>query len=228
MKNQLHTIKNHWQSILFSLLILGFSLAMGNIVAPYTSWERNVDFLMTKQFIIHLDHYRLAFYIHIFSSVIVLVCGAFLFSKYILIRYKTLHKWIGKLYVVILLLLSAPSGMVMAFYANGGVWVKLSFILLTPLWWYVTVRAYTAIRAGKVNEHIQWMTRSYALTLSAVSLRVYQMVFSSMEIINPELQYLVISWGSWMGNLFFAEIYMYYKSVFKKSVNLNTIATHLS
>jgi len=60
------------RSLLFSGLILFSTYLMLQIILPYTTWKWNVDFLMTKQFVIHLDHYRIAFYTHIFSSVIVL------------------------------------------------------------------------------------------------------------------------------------------------------------
>ena len=200
----------HVKSFLFCGLILLSTIGMTNIIMPYLSWKWNVDFLMTKQFIIHLDHYRFAFYIHIFSSLVILFSGAFLFSSYVLKHYSKLHRNIGKVYVGLLLGLSAPSGLIMAYYANGGIWVKISFLILTPLWWYFTYKGYTSIRHKKVKAHKAWMTRSYALTLSAISLRGYQFIFGYTIEMNPEMQYLLISWISWVGNLLIAEVYIRY------------------
>jgi len=208
MKIPSFTLRNSI-SLSFSAFILFSTYLMVCIVYPYTTWKWDVDFLMTKQFIIHLDHYRAAFYTHIFSSVIVLFCGAFLFSAFILNRFSALHRSFGKLYVVLILFLSAPSGLVMAFYANGGLWVKISFLILTPLWWFFTYRGYTSIRKGKVNDHKTWMIRSYALTLSAISLRTYQLVLGHINLMNPEYHYLFVSWISWVGNFAIAEIYIH-------------------
>jgi hypothetical protein len=65
---------------------------------------------------------------------------------------SSLHKTFGKLYVILILLLSAPSGMVMALYANGGALTKLSFLILTPLWWYFTLKGYLTIRPGRLSS----------------------------------------------------------------------------
>ena len=207
------------KSFIFSGIVLFFTYLMARIIFPYFSWKWDVDFLMTKQFIIHLDHYRLAFYTHIFSSILVLFSGSILFSSYILKSFPRLHRNFGKLYVGILLFLCAPSGMVMAFYANGGIWVKVSFIILTPLWWYFTFKGYTTIRKRKIIAHKRWMIRSYALTLSAISLRAYQFILGHFTLIDVELQYLVISWVSWVGNLILAELIIQFSKEAKRINN---------
>lgn len=183
-----------------------FTALMVTIVLPYLSWRWDIDFLLTKQHIIHLLHYRTAFYLHIFSSVFILFAGAFLFSKTIIKKYRQLHRWSGKIYVLLLLLISAPTGMVMAFYANGGWPAKISFLILCPLWWYCTYMGYRKIRQKKIKEHEVWMIRSYALTLSAVSLRIYQMLLGGTGIFDLETQYIFVSWVSWVGNLVVAEV----------------------
>lgn len=207
-------------SLLWITFISFFSLKMLEIILPYTSWEWDVDFLLTKQFIVHLDHYRLAFYSHIFSSLFVLFGGAFLFSNYILKNHPKAHRWIGKSYILLLLLISAPSGMVMAFYANGGWMAKMSFLILTPLWWWCTYKGYQMARGQQFKAHKTWMMRSYALTLSAVSLRIYQLILGHFFYLDPELQYVLVSWVSWLGNLLVVEwmihgnhkmIFYYYK-----------------
>jgi len=199
-------------SITWMSWIFIFTGLMVNIVLPYSSWEWNVDFLRTKQHIVHLFHYRSAFYLHIFSSCIVLFTGAFLFSKSIIKNLRQLHRWAGKIYVALLLLISAPSGMVMAFYGNGGWAARISFLILCPLWWYFTYLGYRKIRQKKIIEHEKWMIRSYALTLSAISLRFYQMILGNYGIFDPTTQYVFVSWVSWLGNLAVAELIIYLRS----------------
>ena len=188
--------------------ILIFTILMLQIVLPYLSWEWDIDFLQTKQAIIHLFHYRSAFYLHIFSSCLVLFSGAFLFPKVIIKKFSTLHRWAGKIYVLLLLLVSAPSGAIMAFYANGGWPAKTSFLILCPLWWYCTYMGYRKIRQKKIKEHEVWMIRSYALTLSAISLRFYQMILGNTGIFDPDTFYVIVSWISWLGNLLVAEVWV--------------------
>lgn len=206
-------LQKNSKSILWISCISFFSFLMFQIIWPYTSGDWEVDFLMTKQSIIHLDHYRLAFYTHIFSSLIVLCCGAFLFSRQILKYFPRLHRYAGRLYVLCLLAFSAPSGLIMACYSNGDWLVRLSFLILTPLWWWTTFKAYQTIRRGQVQAHQDWMTRSYALTLSAISLRLYQLFLPSLISLDPVLQYTLVSWLSWTVNLGFAEYLIYRRAM---------------
>ncbi|MFT5765421.1 MAG: hypothetical protein ACI8X3_002858, partial [Saprospiraceae bacterium] len=53
--------------------------------------------------------------------------------------------------------------------------------------------------------HKVWMMRSYALTLSAVSLRIYQLILGHFFYMDPVVQYLLVSWVSWLGNLMILE-----------------------
>lgn len=200
-----------FSSLLFTGLVVYFSWRMYQIVLPYTSGAWDVDFLLTKQMIIHLDHYRFAFYGHIYSSLMVLLSGALLFSKQVLRLWPKIHRMTGKVYVGLVLGISAPTALVMGFYANGGWGAALSFIILAPLWWYTSWMGYSTIRKKKVQAHRYWMLRSYALTFSAVTLRVGQMLLGYFWVLDPEFQYILVSWGSWMLNLVLVELYIYYE-----------------
>lgn len=183
-----------------------FTFLMGNIVWPYTSGRLDIDFLLSKQHIIHLQHYRWSFYLHIFPALLVLAAGATQFSGRILKKTPVLHRWVGRAYAFSILCVCGPGALVMAFYANGDAFTKASFVTLSLLWWWFTWSAYRAIRAGDVRRHGAWMIRSYALTLSAISLRVMQFGLSSYSDVSPEEAYEIVAWPSWVLNLLLAEL----------------------
>ncbi len=201
-------IKKYFTSLFWFLIVLFFSYQMFSIIWPYTGFTWDIDFLLTKQHLKTIDYYRLAFYSHIFSSGIVLLCGAFLFSKHILKKWPKFHRLAGRTYVALLLLISAPSGLIMGFHANGGWSVQLSFLLLTPLWWWFTWKGLQSAMRKDFQTHRIWMIRSYALTFSAISLRVYQFLLGTFIVMEPEMQYLLVSWLSWLGNWGLVEIWM--------------------
>lgn len=194
------------------------SILLGQIIYPYLSWELDIDFLQTKQHLIHHWYYRAAFYIHIFSSLPVLFFGAFLFSDRIQKRFSKIHRMMGKSYVGLVLLFSAPSGMVLAMHANGGLAVQLSFLLATPLWWYFTWQGLQTAMAKDFMAHRRWMLRSYALAFSAVTLRASQLLLNLIGWIPPEYQYLFVAWESWMLNLILVEIYLHWEWINSKLV----------
>lgn len=182
-----------------------FTLLMGHIVWPYTSGRLDIDFLLSKQHIIHLQHYRVSYYLHIFPALLVLAGGMTQFSGMVLKKIPFVHRWVGRVYAFSILGVCGPAALVMAFYANGGVFNKISFILLSLLWWWTTWKAWRAIRTGRVKEHGAWMIRSYALTLSAISLRVMQFGLAMYTDTSPETAYQVVAWPSWVLNLLLAE-----------------------
>ena len=183
-----------------------FSVLMGRIVWPYTSGRLDIDFLLSKQHIVHFWHYRLAFYLHIFPALLVLLSGLTQFSGAILNRVPALHRWVGRLYAFSILGLCGPAAMLMAWYANGGPIARASFLLLSVLWWWSTWVAYRAIRAGDIRKHGAWMIRSYALTFSAITLRVMQFGLAMYSDIDPETAYRLVAWPSWVLNWMAAEL----------------------
>src|ERR1043166_8840036 len=87
----------------FLLLTVFFSLLMLMKTLPYFSFRYDVDFLLTKQSILHHLYWRLAFYTHISFSIIVLLTGGFQFSKYLIYKKTKIHRLVGKTYVILVL-----------------------------------------------------------------------------------------------------------------------------
>lgn len=188
-------------------LLAFFTWVMFRIIWPYTSGRTDIDFLLTKQHIIHLLHYRGAFYLHIFPALLVLAAGLTQFSGVILRRMPGLHRWVGRVYAFSILLVCGPAGMLMAWYANGGPLAQSSFLVLSGLWWWCTWVAWRAIRgAGDIRRHGAWMLRSYALTLSAITLRLMQFGLASYTNIDPEEAYRLVAWPSWVMNIMVVEV----------------------
>lgn len=198
-------------SALVSVMVLTGFYFMLRLTIPYFSFATNIDFLLTKQSILHVDIWRWSFYTHISSCLIVLIIGLLQFSKFILNQTPSLHRALGKIYVLCVLTISAPSGLIMGIYANGGFWAKTSFVLISVGWWLFTFQAYRLIRMQQIEKHIQFMIRSYALTLTALTLRLYVLVFPHFFILPAKEMYTLVAWLSWIPNLIIAEIVIRYK-----------------
>jgi hypothetical protein len=193
-------------SIVF-LTILYASYLLILLSLPYIYFEKNVEFLLTKQLIYHIRPWRYSFYIHVFSSPIVILTRLHQFTPYIILKRPKLHRRLGYTYSIVVLLISGPSALIMSFYANGGYPSQVSFVLLTLLW--ITFTALSLIKAknGKYISHARWNIRGYALTLSAVTLRFYLYLFDSMNLpLDPKTTYIIVSYLSWTLNLLFAEL----------------------
>jgi hypothetical protein len=183
-----------------------FSYLMLRITLPYLAFQIDTDFLVTKQSIIHIRHWRYAFYTHVCTSIFVLFLGVFQFIRRLVYGYPRLHRWIGMTYVVIVTCLSGPSGLVMGYYANGGIYARVSFVTLSILWIGYTAYAYVLARRRDIVVHQAFMLRSYALTLSAVTLRTYAFILPMFIHMRGRDEYVLIAWMSWIPNLIIAEL----------------------
>ena len=173
---------------------------------PYIHFEKNVDFLETKQLIYHIKPWRYSFYIHVFASPIVIIGGILQFNRWIMRKYTGIHRKVGYVYILTVLLVSGPSAFIMSLYATGGYLAQISFVTLTLLWIAFTFQAFRLAKKGDYENHVKWMIRSYALTLSAVSLRFYAYLFDYFNVdISPRETYIILAYMSWIPNLLFSE-----------------------
>ncbi len=174
----------------------------------YTSFRDDVQFLLLKQDYIHNPLWKTAFYIHVFSAVIALFAGFTQFSSQFLQEYRKLHRLVGKIYVLNILLVNAPVGMIMALYANGGLLGKTAFVLLDILWFWFTYKAVIAAKKRDFVSHRNYMIRSYALMFSAITLRTWKIILSQSFDIEPSQLYIIYSWMGFVPNLLIAEWYV--------------------
>ncbi len=198
---------------LLSLYAL-FCMLMLQITLQYIPIQPDVAFLRIKQDYIGLMHYKWAFFVHVFSAIFVLGAGFTQFSPTLRIRFPQIHRWSGWLYVGITLLFAAPSGFVIGLYANGGFPSQLAFCLLAILWFAFTWMALKRAMGQDFSAHRRWMIRSFALALSAITLRAWKYVLVALFHPRPMDVYMLVAWLGWVLNLLIAE-YIIYKS-FKK------------
>ena len=134
---------------------------------------------------------------------IALVLGALQVSSTLRSNYLDLHRWLGRIYVVAVIV-SGTGGLVMALESTGGLVTHFGFGMMAVCWLGCTITAYRHIRAGNVVLHRAWMLRSYALTLAAVTLRVY-LPLSQVAGIEFIEAYRAIAWLCWVPNLLVVE-----------------------
>lgn len=190
-----------------------FCFLMLQITLQYIPVHTDVAFLRIKQDYISMWHYKYAFFIHAYTAVLALPAGFTQFFLFIRSKYPWLHSITGYIYVISILLFAAPSGFVIGIYANGGLSSQIAFLLLAILWFWFTLKAILAIKNKNIVSHKQWMIRSFALTLSAITLRAWKYIIVATFHPRPMDVYQIVAWLGWVLNLVVAEIliYHYYK-----------------
>lgn len=202
------SVKKNISSFFKTLIIIGFGYffwLMLKITLEYIPFNPNVSFLMIKQTEVQdRPEYLSFFYTHVYTSIFVLISGflAILRKNF---GIENFHRNIGKVYIFLILILAAPSGIYMGFFANGSFLSKISFVILGSLWWFTTYKAYQSARKKRFKEHKQWMWRSFALTLSALTLRIWKVIIVYLFHPNPMDVYQIIAWLGWIPNILLIE-----------------------
>lgn len=187
-----------------------FFILMLKLTWQYMSLKKDVAFLQIKQTeVSEIPFYITFFYIHVYSAIFVLLSGFFQFNDTLLKKHPLLHRNLGKLYVFVILFLSAPSGLFIGLFANGGFFSKISFVTLSILWFYFTYKGFISIKNKNIPLHKAFMLRSFALTFSAITLRFWKVILVYLFHPAPMDLYQIIAWLGWIPNLLIVEYYLY-------------------
>jgi len=187
------------------LLFSFFFVLMAQITLQYIPVRTDAAFLAIKQDYIHITPWLIAFFVHVFTSMFALAAGFTQFSGSMLRRYTAIHRIVGKCYVVDILFITGPASFIMALLANGGISSRIAFTCLSLLWMYSTAKAWQTAKAGLFTQHRNWMYRSYALTLSAVTLRGWKWLLIALFHLRPLDTYKIVAWMGFVPNLLVAE-----------------------
>lgn len=141
--------------------------------------------------------------LHFVGGGIVLLAGASQFHAGLRARHPRFHRGLGRVYVGGVLI-GGIAGLYLAFHASGGLAGRFGFGLLAVCWLVSTSMALKFILQRNIQQHQCWMIRSYALTLGAVTLRVYLPLFPMLGL-PFEQAYAAIAWLAWVPNLIIAE-----------------------
>lgn len=193
-------------NIMLIIIYAFFVFLLLKISLQYIPYNTDVAFLRIKQDVIDIPFYKLAFFTHVYTAIFVLPAGFTQFSVYVRRKLPLLHKYTGWIYAVTVILFAGPSGFYMGIYANGGVVSQMSFCLLASLWILFTAMAITKAIQRDFKSHRAFLIRSFALTLSAITLRAWKYLLVFLFHPRPMDVYEIVAWLGWIPNIIIAEL----------------------
>jgi hypothetical protein len=142
------------------------------------------------------------FYLHVGLAPIALALLPVQFSKGLRKNRPAVHRWLGRLYGGAILL-AGISGIWLAYTTEEGPVAAAGLGLLSVVWLWTTGTAIWHAMKRRIVQHRAWMIRSAALTLAAVTLRIYLPIGAAT--VGFEASYPIICWLAWVPNLMLAE-----------------------
>jgi uncharacterized membrane protein len=123
----------------------------------------------------HYEPFKWWLLVHGVVAACALFLGPMQFSDRLRLRYTKLHRVVGRVYVAGVLI-GSPIGAFIQYRFDEQVGMSRSFTIATMvdglLWMLTTVIALAFALKGKIQQHRQWMTRSYAVAIVFLEVRV--------------------------------------------------------
>ncbi len=141
---------------------------------------------------------------HISGGLLALTIGPFQFWKAFRNKYLTTHHWMGRIYLIAILI-----GVISSSYLAWTTGLKSSLNWAVALqglafaWIVTAAMAYISIMRGQIQQHKEWMTRSYVVTFAFVSFRW----LNELPVLE-ELSGSTLIWMSWAIPLMITEIFL--------------------
>lgn len=143
----------------------------------------------------------LPFWIHTVLGPLALLLGVFQFLP--ATRRSAYHRWAGRIYVAACLI-GGATAFVIAFTTSAGPMAATGFVILSLLWMGATLVAVVKAVQRDFRAHRVWMIRSFALTASAITLRLILAAGALAD--QPFMTaYVFAAWACWIINLMIAE-----------------------
>jgi uncharacterized membrane protein len=141
----------------------------------------------------HIAPFRMWLLPHGLAAACALFLGPFQFSERLRRKYLTLHKSFGYLYIAGCYI-GAPLGIYIQWFEEKLGTYSHSFTIATvmdaAIWIFATTMALIMIRAKRMQQHRQWMIRSFACALIFLEVRTILVFFRL-----PETAAEMVVWG---------------------------------
>lgn len=157
---------------------------------------------------------------HIGFAAVAMVTGFFQEWPWFRRRFRRAHRSLGRVYVLGGVLPASILAGVIGAVSPFGPMSAVSHVFLAVLWFSCTVAGFRAARQRRFVEHRAWMVRSYVLTMSIVSNRLWHLVwmpvlapqvdtwFQGSEVAMLQAEMALTNWLGWTVPLVVAEVWL--------------------
>ena len=152
----------------------------------------------------HFARYIIPLRLHIAGGLGAILTGPWQFSQKLRVRALNFHRWLGRFYLLEVAL-GSIAGFFMAVVSKQGLPTHLGFGILAVLWFFTGLQAYRMVRRRNIEAHRHWMVRNFALTLAAVTLRIYMPLMLGVLHWPFRQTFITVAWLCWIPNLLAAE-----------------------
>jgi len=152
--------------------------------------------------------HRLLTFAHILPASLLFVLMPLQFVRRIRMRYPDLHRWGGRL-VIVLGFMVAISALIMSTTMSiGGVTEQTATTLFAVLFLVFLSVGFQNIRRGRIARHREWMIRAFGVSLGIATTRPIVGAFFAARRLSPQEFFGIAFWLGFTLTLSGAEVYI--------------------
>ena len=145
--------------------------------------------------------------LHIATGIVALLTGPMQLWLGITNRRLEVHRRLGIVYMSSVVVSSAAA-FYLAFHTDLGVVFGAGLTSLAVAWLLTTGMAYTAVKRHLMDQHKEWMIRSYVVTTAFVTFRVLFLILESAGVGSLNERLTIASWFCWAVPLLLTEAWL--------------------
>jgi len=193
----------HWTFFFgAALVVFGIFLLTLHPFEAYLAGAPASDSALTHRLRNNSTHAGI-FFVHIYAGNMALALGTLQLVRPLRARFPGLHRWIGRAYVVAVMIAVVMS---YGLAPRLDVWgTALGRQVGATLWGAFTILAVVAIRRGEVEAHRRWMLRSYAFAYMGITFMVLSAIRSTSGV-ALEIGYPIVIHMSFVINMAVCEV----------------------
>jgi uncharacterized membrane protein len=145
--------------------------------------------------------------LHITTGMVALLAGPVQLWLGLTDRRPELHRRLGTVYLLAVAV-SSIAAFYLAFHTSGGIAFGAGLGGLAIAWLVTSGMALAAIRRHLIDQHKEWMIRSYVVTTAFISFRVLFLVLQNTGTGTLQEQLAIASWFCWAVPLLVTEAWL--------------------
>ena len=189
--------------LLFALLLGGCAIAVNSLV--YFQGDEIPPFVVEKLPLPLEGLWLGALKVHVAAASFCLPACILLQWKGLMRRAARVHRWVGRITGVVVLLALAPSGSYLALFAKGGLPGTLGFLVSGAITAVAMVQAIRSARARRFTAHRRAALHVLAQLSVAVTSRALLILLEATGL-DPDPAYLIALWLPVLGSAAFVEL----------------------
>jgi hypothetical protein len=143
--------------------------------------------------------------LHIGGGAVALLTGPVQLWLGLADRGMTWHRRMGIAYLTAVVA-SSIGAFYLAFHTDGGLLFGAGLVGLAIAWLTTSGMAFAAIKRSLIQQHREWMIRSYVVTFAFVIFRVIQPILQAQHIGTQFEQLALAAWACWSVPLLVTEL----------------------